>query len=85
MKKEKVCGNCEHVGTPKKFTKGSFMIEIVLWCMFIIPGLIYSLWRVSSRVDACRKCNSTSLVPTDSPTGRRIIKRNSTLTVDDVQ
>jgi len=44
-----ICANCGHLGDEKQVTKGSFGIEVILWLCFLIPGLIYSLWRLSSR------------------------------------
>lgn len=49
-----VCTACGYVGEPTTATKGSFGVELVLWLCLIIPGLIYSIWRLSSRHDACR-------------------------------
>lgn len=74
MKKELVCTVCGHAGKPKRITKGSFLIELVLWCFFIIPGLIYSIWRMNSRHDACSQCGSTAIVPTSTPIGARILQ-----------
>lgn len=62
--------HCLDCGTESKstiHTKGSTLIEIVAWLAFIIPGIIYSLWRVSSRGQACATCGSTRLIPIDSP------------------
>lgn len=61
------CKNCGHHGDTVKRTPGSTAIELVLWICFIVPGLIYSLWRLSARKPACSKCGSTDLVPPDSP------------------
>ena len=72
--KEKICKTCGNVGKPKMVTKGSILIEIVLWLCFILPGLIYSIWRFTSKYEACKKCNSTDLVPKDSPIGKKLLK-----------
>lgn len=77
MKKDLVCTTCGHYGAPKKHTKGSTLIEIVLWLFFIIPGIIYGIWRVSTRSKVCAKCGSNALVPADSPVGRRLLADNS--------
>jgi hypothetical protein len=53
MASEKFCPNCGTIGKPKKKTKGSFAIEVLLWLCFLIPGLIYSLWRMTSKVPVC--------------------------------
>lgn len=67
MAKEMFCKRCGTVAKPKREFKGSIFIEIVLWVCFVIPGLIYSLWRMSSSVQVCPKCKSSELIPTDSP------------------
>lgn len=67
-----ICANCGFMGQAKKVTKGSFLIELALWLCFIIPGLIYSLWRLTTKHLACPKCNATNLVPLDSPRGKKL-------------
>jgi hypothetical protein len=70
---ESVCTACGSVGRPERVTKGSFLIELALWFFFIVPGLFYSLWRLTSKYDACRQCKSPSLVPVNSPVGQRLM------------
>lgn len=76
MAKEKICSLCGTIGQPKLFTKGSFLIELFLWLCFIFPGVLYSLWRVSSKVGVCRKCGSQNLLPLDSPMGQEIAAKS---------
>jgi hypothetical protein len=73
MSNEIICKSCGHYGEPGTVTKGSFAIEVILWLCFLVPGLIYSVWRVSSRADNCSMCGGTDLVPTDSPIGRKLL------------
>lgn len=78
----KVCKTCESVGEPKSATPGSILIELILWLCFLVPGLIYSFWRLSARHEVCSSCGSKEIVPIDSPIGRRlaggsITKQNS--------
>lgn len=61
------CMTCGTSGLPKVITKGSIFIEIFLWLCLIVPGLIYSIWRLSSRHKACPSCGSPTLVPVASP------------------
>ena len=61
------CMTCGSDSAGKAKTKGSLLIEIVLWCCFLVPGLVYSLWRHSSRHAACSVCGSSLLVPVSSP------------------
>jgi uncharacterized membrane protein YtjA (UPF0391 family) len=65
--KASYCTTCGHEGPTKKVTRGSFAIELILWLCFIVPGLIYSVWRVSTRHQACTSCGATTLVPPNSP------------------
>lgn len=69
-----ICSNCGYLGWPKKITKGSFLIELVLWICFIIPGLIYSLWRLASRYKACPQCKAPNMIPENTPRGQKLIK-----------
>lgn len=64
------CMTCGGEGQPRSAVKGSILIEIVLWLCFIVPGLIYSLWRMNSRAGVCAACGSTTLVPVDSPSAQ---------------
>jgi hypothetical protein len=73
MSDEIVCKACGYHGTPGSITKGSFAIEVILWLCFIIPGLIYSFWRLSSRGSNCPTCGSTEVIPVDSPIGRKLL------------
>lgn len=64
------CKQCGSIAAPATNTPGSILIELVLWLCFIIPGLIYSLWRHNKRHEVCAKCGSTHLIPPDSPLAR---------------
>jgi len=48
--------------------------EILLWLLFIVPGVLYSIWRLSSRCTACEKCHAPNLIPMDSPRGRQLVQ-----------
>lgn len=72
---EYACTVCGSVGKVIRSTKGSFLIEIVLWFFFIIPGLIYSIWRLTSKKWVCSSCGSESVVPTTSPVGKKILEK----------
>ena len=67
-----ICAACGSTGIPKTDTPGSFLIEILLWCCFLIPGLIYSIWRFSARKPVCASCGGATLIPLDSPRGRQL-------------
>ena len=40
--------------------RGHLLIEIVLWCCFLLPGLIYTIWRHCSGYKGCRACGRTA-------------------------
>ena len=69
---EIVCTNCGTQGKPKRETPGSFLIELILWLCMVVPGLIYTIWRISKRHDTCPVCKSSSIVPAGSPAAIRI-------------
>ena len=84
MKPNMICTACGHIGQPKKITKGFFIIEIVLWCFFIVPGLIYTVWRVGTRHIACPVCKSPSIISLDSPIGQKLVAEYNAPPVLDV-
>lgn len=68
-----ICTQCGRQGKPALITKGSIFIEIVLWLMFLLPGLIYSIWRHASRVKGCPDCKTPTMIKTDSPIGKQLL------------
>lgn len=68
-----LCQQCGDVGEPRLETKGSFLIEVVLWIFFCVPGLIYSIWRVTTRGKVCRVCASRNIIPATSPQARQVL------------
>ena len=76
MSDEMVCTQCGHVGWPTKVTKGHFLIEVLLWLCFLIPGIIYSVWRLTSRHDACPMCGNPHMIPKNSPMAKKFIMEN---------
>ncbi|MCF7864941.1 MAG: hypothetical protein K9M11_00345 [Candidatus Pacebacteria bacterium] len=73
MAQKLICSACGHVGSTKTAVKGSGLVEIFLWFCFILPGIVYSLWRSSSRYKTCRNCGSSNLIPLDSPMGTKLL------------
>ena len=67
-----ICPNCGAVGVPKTHTPGHFAIELLLWCFFLLPGLIYSVWRLAGRKKVCASCEAENMVPLNSPRGRKL-------------
>lgn len=77
-----ICERCGAQGKATRRTKGSMLIEIVLWLCFLLPGLIYSAWRLNSRQDVCGKCGSAEVLPIDSPKGRQLAEQMGGVTPD---
>jgi len=75
--KQYICATCHSMGTPKTATKGSLAIEVLLWLCFLLPGMLYSLWRLTSRHKACPKCGSAEMIPCDTPRGQQLLRMKS--------
>lgn len=69
-----ICSNCGTIGKPKTLTKGSFFIELILWIFLIIPGIIYSIWRLTTRTKVCSFCKAENMVSLNSPVGKSLQK-----------
>lgn len=70
-----ICTDCGSQKKPKTVTSGSFFIEIILWICFIIPGLIYTIWRQGAKRVVCVDCGSKKLIPLKSPKGQEIVSK----------
>lgn len=73
-----VCPSCLYRGKPKTVTKGNFGVEVMLWLFFLLPGLIYSVWRVSNKYKACPKCGNTGMIPEDSIAAKQLLTKYHT-------
>ena len=74
MSDQMYCPNCEHVGVSKRYMKGSFFTELLLWLCCLLPGLIYSLWRLTTRYKGCPSCKAENMIPADSPKAKRAME-----------
>jgi hypothetical protein len=61
------CMTCGTDGPGKTRTRGSIAIEIILWLCFLVPGLVYSIWRLTTRREVCTACGSETIVPFSAP------------------
>ena len=41
--------------------------------LFILPFLIYTIWQSVTEYDVCPWCNHSTMIPVDSPEGRRFL------------
>lgn len=68
-----VCVVCRSEMRPKKITQGSFIVELFLWCMMILPGVLYTVWRLTSKVKLCPICGSSKFVKAGTPAAQRLL------------
>jgi hypothetical protein len=73
MAEQKLCTVCGTVGDTKRNMKGSILTELVLWLFFLLPGLIYTIWRHSTVAQVCRKCGSAAVIPVNSPVAQQTL------------
>jgi hypothetical protein len=73
----KHCLDCGFVGRPEHFKPGSGSTEVVLWLLFLVPGVFYTLWRRSARYHGCARCTSKHIVPIESPVAQAALGRLS--------
>lgn len=70
-----VCADCGAQVRPKRITPGNFMIEVLLWLFFLVPGLIYSVWRYTTAYEGCPLCGGRKCVVLRTPAARAILER----------
>lgn len=68
-----ICPACGTRGEPKTITRGSLRIEILLWLLLIVPGVIYSLWRLTTRAEGCPACGQIGMIPVATPRGQQLL------------
>jgi len=71
-----VCTVCRSsFGSPKTVMPGSPHVELVLYGLLFVPGLLYSSYRLANRRKVCPKCGAPEFVGTDTPRGLSILAR----------
>jgi hypothetical protein len=61
------CPTCGYVGGRASYTKGSLGMAVLLYLLMILPGVLYSVWRLTSKYEGCPKCQAPQMIPADSP------------------
>jgi len=67
------CDHCGFIGQPRRYTKGSLVLEVFLYFLMIFPGIIYSLWRLTSKFTGCPKCATQNMMPATTPKAQAAI------------
>jgi hypothetical protein len=60
------CQDCGSFGGFRTHVRGSLWIEIVPWGCFLVPGIIYSVWRLITPERICPICGSPNMIQADS-------------------
>jgi hypothetical protein len=71
-----ICKNCGTAFIGQRALPGNGWIELVLWLAYLVPGLIYSIWRRSSRKPTCASCGSRDLVDASTPVGKQLAQQH---------
>jgi len=75
--KKLFCKNCGFQGKPKIHTKGTFAVELILWCLLFVPGFCYTLWRKSNQYTGCPQCGEINMIPIDSPVAQSMMRQSA--------
>jgi len=72
-----MCSTCGYVSTVEYQLPGSAVIEIILYLFYLLPGIIYSVWRRtdSNKIAVCPKCGGRSISNIMSAEGHMSFKR----------
>lgn len=62
MKTRMMCTDCLRTAEADTVVEGSDAIEMIGWCCFALPGLLYCWWRHALRIKVCAYCGSRELV-----------------------
>ena len=73
---ECICTHCHTRVTPEVHTPGSGGLELLAWIVFLVPGLLYSLWRRNARTLICPVCHAPNPIPLASPAGQQLIAQS---------
>lgn len=66
-----LCTQCgAQTSAPLKVPPGSPWVALALAVPFVMPGIIYTVWRYSMRRTLCPTCGHAQLIPADAPLAR---------------
>ena len=77
LNKKYLCTECGCQRDPINAKRGLLVIEIFMWLLYILPGVIYSIWRRVRTLQVCPKCRNPSIILTSSTRAmemRRLLK-----------
>ena len=65
------CSECGYEGPAEPKAPGKAWLEAVFWIAFVVPGLLYHLWRLLGRRYICPRCKAEGQQVT-VPTARKV-------------
>ena len=70
-----VCTSCgQETVRPDRVKPGTGWLTATLLCCFVVPGVVYWIWRTAMKEDRCPLCHRATLIPSVSPIGRAILQ-----------
>jgi len=66
LTKTYICMECSCQRDPVWVNRGWLFIEIIMWLLYILPGVIYSIWRRVRKQQVCPNCLNPTMVLTTS-------------------
>ena len=58
-------------------TPGTIGMELLMWLFFLLPGVIYSIWRIAARYQGCPACGAKNGIPIETPAAQSNLKAQS--------
>ncbi len=69
---DEICADCGSTALPVEAKRGAGWVEVLLWLCYLLPGLIYSIWRRARSRMVCAYCGNPSMVSVHSERARKI-------------
>lgn len=73
MAQRMLCTDCLRTDVPDTAVEGSDRLEILAWCCFALPGLLYCAWRHAARRKLCAHCGGGELIREARAAAARIV------------
>lgn len=77
------CLDCENVAFGESSQRGHVLITILLFLLFIVPGVIYLIYRTHTKGVQCEHCHSKNLMPITAGKVKRLLGDNYATVLDD--
>jgi len=74
FRKKYVCMECGCQREPIMAKRGMLIIELLMWLLYILPGVIYSIWRRVRKQEVCPNCGTPSVVLTSSSRAMKMMR-----------